>query len=78
MTEGNSKIYNGIEVHDATEEECVEVFNSVCLHYMGITGEAFLKKWDEGTITAEDGCADHRIHRCLSVLPFVGRDKYPQ
>jgi hypothetical protein len=60
-----------IEVHQVEGTEGRELFDSVCRHYLDMSGEEFLARWHAGTITYQDAENDSRISRVVSTLPFA-------
>lgn len=48
-----------------------ELFDSVCRHYLSISGDEFLSRWNRGSITYQDAEIDSRVSQVVSVLPFA-------
>ena len=64
-------VAEGIEAQVATSAEARELFDSVCRHYLALSGDEFLAQWRDHKITREDGETDHRVSRVIAMLPFA-------
>jgi hypothetical protein len=60
-----------VEVRDITGSEGADLFDSVCMNYLSMSGTEFLAQWKSGLITHADAEKDSRISRVISALPFA-------
>jgi hypothetical protein len=42
------------KVHELTRDEGLAVFEKAARHYLGISGEEFLRRWDAGEFADDD------------------------
>lgn len=64
-------VMDTVEVRDVVGSEGWDLFHSVCMNYLSMSGSEFLTRWNRGLITHSDAEKNSRISRVISTLPFV-------
>lgn len=67
MTIVPETVYELPPVHELSPEEAVEYFDGVARHYLGISGDEFVARWDAGEY---DGVDDEFVIPVAILLPF--------
>ncbi len=62
---------DAIEVRDVVGSEGVDLFDSVCMNYLSMSGADFLAQWKQGKSHLLTREKDSRISRVISTLPFA-------
>ncbi len=57
-------------IQELTREEGRQLLDARAQHYLGISGEEFLRRWEQGQYRGEDR---PEVLRVVMALPFVGR-----
>ena len=58
-----------VPVRELGREEGLQLLHENAQHYLGISGEEFLRRWDAGVY--KDGDRDRNVLLVASLLPFV-------
>jgi hypothetical protein len=60
-------------IRELTDEEARELFDRSARHYLGISGEEFLRRWDAGEYDDPDDRTKNppEVMEVASLLPFV-------
>ncbi len=60
-------------VQDLTPEEGRKLFDEAARHYLGISGEEFIRKWDAGEFDDPDDRTKHgpEVMSVAMLLPFA-------
>jgi hypothetical protein len=56
-------------VRELTDEQSWELFDRAARHYLGISGEEFVERWESGHY--EDPDADPGVMSVVMLLPFA-------
>ncbi len=61
------------QIREITKEEGRELFDRNARHYLGISGEEFLRRWDAGEYDDPDDRSKNgpEVMRVASLLPFA-------
>ena len=61
------------QIHELTDEEARELFDRSARHYLGISGEEFLRRWDAGEYDDPDDRTKNppEVMEVASLLPLV-------
>jgi hypothetical protein len=59
----------GVEVRTLCDEQAVEAFDKAARHYLGISGEQFVRAWESGEFEETDR---PDVMRVAMLLPLAG------
>jgi hypothetical protein len=62
---------SAVEVTELTPGESRDLFGRACMRELGISGEAFLRRYDAGEFDCGNtGCCSPRVFRLKMLVPF--------
>lgn len=61
----------GEGIHEVSDAEGLAILDNAARHYLNMSGEEFLRAWNEGRFAQNGGCGDLRVEYVSMLIPFA-------